>query len=111
MDALTGVLWGGFVRLFLITHATGSVNSLCHYFGSQRFDTGDQSGNVAWLAPVTLGESWHHNHHAFPTSARHGLKWWEFDPSWVVILILEKLHLVHDVIRVAPERILQRQRA
>lgn len=111
LDALTGVLWGGLVRLFLITHATGSVNSLCHYFGSQRFDTGDQSGNVAWLMPITLGESWHHNHHAFPTSARHGLKWWEFDPSWIVILILEKLHLVHGVIRIKPEHILQRQRA
>jgi stearoyl-CoA desaturase (delta-9 desaturase) len=92
------------VRLFVVTHATGAVNSLCHYFGSGPFDTKDNSGNVVWLIPVTLGESWHHNHHAFPTSARHGLRWWQFDPSWVFILLLEKLGLARNVVRIQRER-------
>jgi stearoyl-CoA desaturase (delta-9 desaturase) len=104
IGGLTGHLWGGWVRLFVATHATGSVNSLCHVFGSQRFDIKDRSGNVGWLVPLTLGESWHHNHHAFPTSARQGLKWWEFDPSWIVIWTMEKLGLARNVTRVSRER-------
>lgn len=102
--ALTGLLWGGLVRLFVITHATGAVNSICHFFGSRPFNTGDLSRNVWWLVPFTLGESWHNGHHAFPTSARHGLRWWEFDPSWIVIWLMEKVGLVWNVIRVDPER-------
>src|SRR5436190_23349628 len=86
----------------MITHATGAVNSLCHRFGSRPFDTGDSSGNVWWLVPATLGESWHRNHHAFPTSGRHGLWWWQFDPSWVAILVMEKLGLIRNVIRIDP---------
>jgi stearoyl-CoA desaturase (delta-9 desaturase) len=69
---LTGLLWGGVVRLFLLHHVTFSINSLCHFFGSRQFPTGDQSRNLAWLAPLSLGEAWHNTHHAFPTSARHG---------------------------------------
>lgn len=98
--AATGLLWGGFVRLFAITHATGAVNSLCHRFGSRPFDTGDFSGNVWWLVPATLGESWHRNHHAFPTSARHGLMWWQVDPSWMAIWVLEKLGLARNVVKI-----------
>ena len=81
MGALTGLIWGGFVRIFLQHHVTWSVNSVCHFFGKRRFDVEDQSTNVFWLAIPSFGESWHHNHHAFPRSAAHGLKWYEIDPS------------------------------
>ena len=63
------------MRIFLVHHVTWSVNSVCHFFGSRRFDIEDQSTNVGWLALFSLGESWHHNHHAFPRSAYHGLRW------------------------------------
>ena len=79
--ALTGLIWGGFVRIFLQHHVTWSVNSVCHFFGKRRFDIEDKSTNVFWLAIPSFGESWHHNHHAFPRSAAHGLKWYEIDPS------------------------------
>jgi stearoyl-CoA desaturase (delta-9 desaturase) len=104
IGGLTGLLWGGWIRLFVITHATGSVNSLCHFFGSRRFETEDRAGNVAWLVPATLGECWHHNHHVFPTSARHGLGWWELDPAWIVIWTMEKLRLARKVVRISKER-------
>ena len=104
MGGVTGLLWGGLVRLFVATHATGAVNSICHYFGSRPFDLHDESTNVWWLSLPTLGESWHQNHHAFPTSARHGLKWWELDPSWVLILGMEKVGLVSNVVRIDSDR-------
>ena len=68
--ALTGALWGGAVRIFLLHHVTWSINSVCHFFGTRRFDVEDHSTNVFWLALLSFGESWHHNHHAFPRSAR-----------------------------------------
>ena len=101
---LTGLLWGGLVRLFVVTHVTGAVNSICHYFGSRRFELADESRNVWWLSLPTLGESWHQNHHAFPTSARHGFEWWEVDPSWLFILGMEKVGLASNVVRIDPHR-------
>jgi stearoyl-CoA desaturase (Delta-9 desaturase) len=101
---LTGLLWGGAVRVFLLHHATFSINSLCHYYGKRPFSTDDESRNLAWLAPFAFGESWHNNHHAFPTSARHGLRRWQLDPGGWLIGGLERCHLVWDVIRVGPER-------
>ena len=101
---LTGLLWGGAVRIFCLHHATFSINSLCHFFGRRRFATGDQSRNLLWLSLPTLGEAWHNNHHAFPTSARHGLRWWQLDPSAWLIGGLERTGLIWDVVRVAPER-------
>jgi stearoyl-CoA desaturase (Delta-9 desaturase) len=68
--AATGLLWGGLVRIFMVHHVTWSVNSVCHFLGTRRFETEDQSTNVAWLSLLSFGESWHHNHHAFPPSAR-----------------------------------------
>ena len=85
MGALIGLIRGGFVRIFLQHHVTWSVNSVCHFFGKRRFDVEDHSTNVFWLAIPSFGESWHHNHHAFPRSAAHGLKWYEIDPSQLVI--------------------------
>jgi stearoyl-CoA desaturase (Delta-9 desaturase) len=101
---LTGLLWGGAVRVFVMHHATYSVNSICHAFGRRAFPTRDESRNVPWLALITLGESWHNNHHAFPTSARHGLGRWQLDPSAAVIRALERCGLAWDVVRVSPER-------
>ncbi len=104
--ALTALLWGGFVRVFLLHHVTWSINSVCHFFGRQRFDIEDESRNVFWLAPLSMGEAWHHNHHAFPTSAFHGLRFWEriADPTGLMIALLEKLGVVWNVVRISPER-------
>ncbi len=102
--ALTGLLWGGAVRIFVLHHATFSINSLCHFCGRRQFATEDESRNVLWLALPTFGEAWHNNHHAFPTSARHGLRWWQLDPSAWLIAGLERAGLVWDVVRISPER-------
>jgi stearoyl-CoA desaturase (delta-9 desaturase) len=102
--ALTGLLWGAGVRMLVVHHVTYSINSLCHFFGRRRFPTDDESRNLLWLALPTFGESWHNNHHAFPTSAEHGMRRWEIDPSALVIRGLERLGLVWDVVRIEPER-------
>jgi stearoyl-CoA desaturase (delta-9 desaturase) len=99
-----GMLWGGAVRILLLHHVTYSINSLCHFFGKQRFATEDQSRNLRWLAPFSLGEAWHNNHHAFPTSAIHGIGPDELDISGLVIAGLERARLVWDVQRVAASR-------
>jgi stearoyl-CoA desaturase (delta-9 desaturase) len=108
LGGVSGLLWGGFVRVFLFHHATFSINSICHFFGSRRFSVDDHSGNVGWLAPFSLGESWHHNHHAFPRSAAHGLRWWEVDPSGLLIRGLRRLGLAWNVVLISPDR--QRQK-
>jgi stearoyl-CoA desaturase (delta-9 desaturase) len=102
--ALRGLVWGGLVRIFLVHHVTWSVNSVCHFFGRRRFDVEDRSTNVGWLAVLSLGESWHHNHHAFPRSAFHGLRWYEVDPSGALILGMQKAGLAWNVVRITPER-------
>jgi stearoyl-CoA desaturase (delta-9 desaturase) len=99
----TGVLWGGLVRFFIGNHVTYSINSLGHYFGSRRFAVSDESRNVAWLAIFSFGESWHNNHHAFPRSFTHGMRWYEIDLSALIIRGLEKLGLVWDVVRIDRE--------
>jgi stearoyl-CoA desaturase (Delta-9 desaturase) len=104
IGGLTALLWGGAVRMFLLHHATFSINSLCHFFGRRRFATGDESGNLAWLALPTLGEAWHNNHHAFPTSARHGLRWWQADPSAWLIACMQRVGLAWDVVHITQER-------
>ena len=101
---LSALLWGGAARIFFVHHATFSINSLCHYFGRQDYDTRDESRNLAWLALPTWGEAWHNNHHAFPTSYRHGLRRWQFDPAARIIQVMEMLGLAWDVVRVSPER-------
>lgn len=102
--ALRGFVWGGLVRAFLLHHVTWSINSVCHFFGRRRFALDDHSTNVAWLSIISFGESWHHNHHAFPRSAVHGLRRWEVDPSAWVIRTLERAGLAWNVVRISPER-------
>jgi len=109
--ALTGGLWGGVIRIMVEHHATWSVNSICHIWGSQPFESHDKSRNNPIVGVIALGEGWHNNHHAFPTSARHGLKWWQFDSSWLIIKTMEKLHLVSNVKTPSRERIAQRERS
>jgi stearoyl-CoA desaturase (delta-9 desaturase) len=83
--AVTGFIWGGLVRVLLGHHATWSVNSICHLWGSKPYASGDESRNNLLVGIVALGEGWHNNHHAFPSSVRHGLEWWQFDASWIII--------------------------
>jgi stearoyl-CoA desaturase (delta-9 desaturase) len=102
--ALRGLVWGGLVRAFFLHHITWSINSVCHYFGRRRFAVEDHSTNVAWLSLPSLGESWHHNHHAFPRSARHGLRWWEVDVSGLIIGAMQRVGLAWNVVQISPER-------
>jgi stearoyl-CoA desaturase (delta-9 desaturase) len=101
---LTGLLWGGMVRVLVLHHFTYSINSLCHVFGRRPYRTSDESRNLSLLAIPTFGESWHNNHHAFPTSAVHGIGRWQLDPSGLVISGLERCGLIWDVNRPDPER-------
>jgi stearoyl-CoA desaturase (delta-9 desaturase) len=82
---LLGFVWGGLVRTFLVHHVTWSINSICHLWGTRPFHSDDESRNNPIFGLLGLGEGWHNNHHAFPTSARHGLRWWEIDLSYWVI--------------------------
>ncbi|MEM9805174.1 MAG: fatty acid desaturase [Cyanobacteria bacterium P01_D01_bin.56] len=91
------VLWGIFVRLVVVYHCTWFVNSATHKFGYRTYKSGDYSTNCWWVALVTYGEGWHNNHHAFQFSARHGLKWWEIDTTWMTIQLLSKLGLATKV--------------
>lgn len=100
IGGLTALLWGGAARIFFLHHATFSINSVCHFFGRRDYDTPDESRNVAWLAIPTWGEAWHNNHHAFPTSYRHGLRRWQIDPSAAMIRAMEMTGLAWDVVRV-----------
>ena len=90
----------------LLHHVTYSINSLCHFFGRKRFASDDESRNLAWLAPLSFGEAWHNNHHAFPTSAAHGLRWYErmLDPSAMVIGAMERIGMAWDVVKISKER-------
>jgi stearoyl-CoA desaturase (Delta-9 desaturase) len=102
--AVTALAWGGAVRVFMLHHVTWSINSVCHFFGRRRFEIEDRSTNVFWLAPFSFGESWHHNHHAFPRSAMHGLRWWEIDPTAWLIRGMMRVKLAWNVIEITPER-------
>ena len=107
--AALGLLWGGLVRIFLVHHVTFSINSICHIWGRQRFDVHDESCNNFVCGVLGLGEGWHNNHHAFPTSARHGLAWWELDLSYIVIRLMTLTGLVWQVRVPAPEAIQAKQ--
>jgi stearoyl-CoA desaturase (delta-9 desaturase) len=95
--AITAFLWGGLARMFLLHHVTWSINSICHFYGKRPHETTDESTNNWPLAIISMGESWHNNHHAFPSSAIHGLERWQIDTSGILIRGLEKMKLVWDV--------------
>ena len=107
----TAFLWAGLVRVFLLHHATWSVNSICHMYGRRSFATEDESRDNWLVALVSLGEGWHHSHHAFPTSARHGLQRTQIDPSFAVIRGLERLGLVWNVKTPRAEQIAAKRQA
>ncbi len=91
------LLWGMSLRIVLGLHCTWLVNSATHMWGGRRFATRDDSRNNWWVALITFGEGWHNNHHAHPTSARHGLAWYEFDPTWLLIKTLRRLGIAKAV--------------
>jgi len=102
--ALLGFLWGGLVRVFCVHHVTWSINSVCHIWGTKAFKSSDESRNNAIFGVLAMGEGWHNNHHAFPTSARHGLRWWQVDISYLVIWGMSKVGLARDVRIPSPAR-------
>jgi stearoyl-CoA desaturase (delta-9 desaturase) len=91
------VVWGTFVRLVVVYHCTWFVNSATHKFGYRTYESGDRSTNCWWVALVTYGEGWHNNHHAFPHSARHGMRWWEIDMTWMMVRLLQAVGLARKV--------------
>ena len=105
---ILGFVWGGMVRMCVLKHAISSVNSICHMVGSRPFQTYERSTNFGPLALLTMGESWHNNHHAFQASATFQYRWWQIDPGHMVIVIAEFLGLVWDVRRPEPEHVLAR---
>jgi stearoyl-CoA desaturase (delta-9 desaturase) len=108
--ALLGFIWGGLVRVFMVHHVTWSINSVCHVWGTRPFKSHDQSTNNLVFGMLALGEGWHNNHHAFPTSAKHGLKWYQFDASYVFIKTLSLLGLARNVRVPTPDRIASKLR-
>jgi stearoyl-CoA desaturase (delta-9 desaturase) len=105
VGAAQAFFWVTLVRIALVHHMTWSINSVCHIWGKRPFVTRDRSTNVAWLAPISGGESWHNYHHADPSSARHGVLRWQLDTSAIAIRLLERLGLVTAVKWPTPERI------
>ena len=102
---LLGFIWGGLVRVFLVHHVTWSINSVCHIWGSRPFNSHDESRNNAVFGVLGLGEGWHNNHHAFPTSARHGLRWWQLDISYIVIVMMSWVGLTWKIRVPSPARV------
>jgi stearoyl-CoA desaturase (Delta-9 desaturase) len=110
LGLLLGFLWGGLVRILVVHHLTWSVNSVCHIWGTQPFRTTDESRNNAIVGILGLGEGWHNNHHAFPTSARHGLRWWEIDFSYLLIRSMALVGLAREVRVPDSERVASKKR-
>jgi len=110
-DALIGFLWGGALRHFAGLQGAFAVNSIGHLWGSRPYDTPDQSRNSFVLGLFALGDGWHNNHHAFPSSARHGFHWWQPDPTWGLIWLMERVGLAWRVRRPDPFRIRAAARA
>jgi stearoyl-CoA desaturase (delta-9 desaturase) len=102
--------WSGlwiafFLSTVLLFHATFTINSLAHVFGSQRYDTGDDSRNNLWLALLTLGEGWHNNHHQTPNSCRQGHRWWEIDVCYYILRGLQVLGIVWGIKEASPRKL------
>jgi len=107
--ALEGLLWGGLFRVFFVHQITWGLNSLNHVFGSRRYASNDNSRNIGWLALVTMGEGWHNNHHAYPSSAKFGHKWWELDAGFALIRTLQLCGLCTDVQYPNPEALARKR--
>jgi stearoyl-CoA desaturase (delta-9 desaturase) len=106
------MLWGVCVRTVFGLHATWLVNSATHMWGGRRFATRDASRNNWWVAALTFGEGWHNNHHAHPTSIRHGLAWYEIDHSWILVNILKRIGLATDLkVAKLDSRLIEREAA
>lgn len=110
LGGFTGFVWGGLVRIFLVNHVTWSVNSVCHCFGKRPFESGDESRNEWIVGLLGFGEGWHNNHHAFPENAFHGMRWWQFDLSGLLIRLFERVGLVWNVQRVSGELVVAKLR-
>jgi stearoyl-CoA desaturase (delta-9 desaturase) len=95
--AWSAFLWGSLARVFLLHHVTWSINSICHFYGKEAYRAKDESKNVWALSPISFGESWHNNHHAFQWSAKLGLRAWQIDLGWYAIRVLKAMRLVRDV--------------
>ncbi len=95
--AFTAFIWGSLVRVFLLHHVTWSINSICHFYGKEQYRARDESRNVWPMSAISFGEAWHNNHHAFPWSARLGLRGWQIDPGWYAIRLLKAVRLVGRV--------------
>ena len=109
IGAVTALVWGGLARIALVHHLTWSTNSVCHVFGKRPFRSGDRSSNVAALCVLSLGESWHNAHHAFPRMARHGVDRGQFDITALAIRLWEKLGWAHDVHWPRPEKLARKR--
>ena len=105
-----GMLWGGFVRIAFVNHVTWAVNSVCHTFGDRPFDIKDESRNNWLVGLLAFGEGWHHNHHAFPAMAYHGMSWRQFDLSAIVIRLMTLLGLARNVKLPSPELVERRRK-
>jgi stearoyl-CoA desaturase (delta-9 desaturase) len=105
------LLWGICLRVVVGLHATWLVNSATHMWGRRRFATRDDSRNNWWVALLTFGEGWHNNHHAHPTSARHGLAWYEFDPSWILLKVLKFFRVAKSIHVAKIESVYSKQEA
>ncbi|MEO7803532.1 MAG: fatty acid desaturase [Actinomycetota bacterium] len=103
--AFTAFIWGGLVRMFFLHHVTWSINSICHFYGRRPFENEDFSTNNWIMSLVSFGEGWHNTHHAFPTSAKHGLEWWQFDPTATVIWLMVKVGLAHNLRVPSPKQV------
>lgn len=109
MGAVTAGVWGGLIRMALLHHVTWSINSICHFYGTRPFASRDHARNNPWLALLSFGESWHNAHHAFPASARHGLRWWEFDASWLTIRAMQVVGLARNVKLPTPNQLARKK--
>ena len=110
---LSLLIWGVFVRMTIVLHATWCINSVTHVWGYKTYDNGDDSKNLWWVALITFGEGWHNNHHAYQRAANYGHRWWEIDTTYMTIWTMEKLKLVWSVAPIPPKalEILRKKRS
>ena len=99
---LVNLLLGGLIRISLTQHAMFLTNSVCHMFGTRTYQSSDRSGNCFWVVPFNLGSGWHNIHHAFPYTAKNQLRWWQWDPGYWILWLLQRVGLVWDVNTVSP---------